>query len=273
MANVLLTAKRYSDRTIVDEVRASSDGSLITESYEVAIARGQVPGVSAWAAYGSKTTAGADSGVLWPNGAFVFPAAAGVQMSIVSTDAQDSAAGTGIRTMDIHYLDANLAEQVETVTLNGLTPVLTTATNIRFIQCMHGLTFGSSSAAVGAISASNGANTHSYIRAGMVRCSSTVRMVPAGKRLIVTTFYGGSVSGAAAASTIIRLATPTFEGHDFTASNIFVPLASGAFQDNSGGITIPCPLSFTEGQSIGMIFSTDKAATVVGSWFGWLENV
>lgn len=273
MPNVLLTAKRYSDRTIVDEIKTSSDGSIITASYELAIARGQIPGAVGVSAFGSKTTTGADSGVLWPNGAFVFPAASGVQLSLVSTSAQDGVGGTGIRSLDIHYLDANLAEQTETVVMNGLTPVLTVATNIRFIQCMHGVTFGSTGAAVGNISATNGTNTHSYIAAGRVRCSSTVRMVPAGKRMIVTSFYGGSVSGTAAASTIIRLATPTFDGHDYTTSNIFMPLASGAFQDNSGGITIPSPLAFTEGQSLGMTFTTDKAATIVGTWFGWFENV
>ena len=240
--------------------------------YLIDVARGKITGAQPYSAYGSRTTSGAESNVLWPNGTYSFPSSAGVQMSIVSTSANDSAAGTGIRTLDIHYLDANLASQTETVTLNGTTPVLTIATNIRFIQCMHGLTFGAGNAAAGNISASNGGNTYSYIETGRVRCSSSVRMVPAGKRLIVTSFFGGSVSGAAGAATIIRLATPSYDGHDLTASGIFFPLASGAFQDNSGGLTIQCPIALTAGQSIGMTFTTDKSATIVGSWFGWMEN-
>jgi hypothetical protein len=273
MANALMTGKRVTDRTIVEEVRVTSSGSVITDNYQVSIARGQVTGAQPYGAYGSRTTTGAESNVLWPNGAYSFPAASGVQMSIVSTSANDADAGTGIRTMDIHYLDANLVEHIETVTLNGITPVLTVATNIRFIQCMHGLTFGSGKAAAGNISASNGGNTYSYIEAGRVRCSSSVRMVPAGKRVFVTSFYGGSISGNAGAATIIRLATTTYDGHDLTSVGVFFPLASGAFQDNSSGLTIPCPLAFTEGQTIGMTFTTDKASTIVGSWFGWLENV
>jgi hypothetical protein len=244
--------------------------SLTDYTYDVA--RGKITGAEPIEAYGSRTTTGAEDNVLWPNGAYSFPASSGVQMTIVSTSANDTAAGTGIRTIDIHYLDANLATQVETVTLNGTTPVNMVATNIRFIQYMHGVTFGSGKVAAGNISATNNGNTYSYIQTGQVRCSSTVRMVPAGKRLIVTSFYGGSISGTAGAATIIHLATPTYDGHDFTSSGIFMPLASGAFQDNSSGLTIPCPLAFTAGQSIGMTFSTDKATTVVGSWFGWLEN-
>lgn len=236
------------------------------------ISRGRITGSTPFNGYGKKVTVGADSGVIWPNGAFVFPAAAGVQMAVVSTSANDAAAGTGIRTLDIHYLDANLAEQTETVTLNGTTPVNTVATNIRFIQCMHMVTFGSGKAAAGNISATNGGNTHSYIATGEVRCTSSVRMVPAGKRLIVNGLYAGSASGSAAAVAIIHAATPTFEGHDFTTSSVFIPVATAPFQDTSGGMNLPCPLAFTAGQSFGLTFSVDKAATVAGQWFGWLEN-
>lgn len=247
--------------------------SFIPNENLIDIARGKVPGAQPIAGFGERTTTGAETNVLWPNGGYAFPPAAGVQMSIVSTSANDAAAGTGVRTMDIHYLDASLVEQVETVTLNGTTPVLTVATNIRFVQCMHMVTFGTSKVAAGNITASNGGQNYAQISATQARCSSSVRMVPAGKRLIVTTFYAGATSGTAAAKVTVHLASPSFDGHDFTSSSVFMPLASGSFQDNSGGITVPCPLAFTAGQSIGMTFETDKAASITGTWFGWLENV
>lgn len=246
--------------------------SYTPNEYAVNISRGRVTGSRPVSGYGLKTTAGADSGVLWPNGAFAFPASAGVQMSLVSTSANDTAAGTGVRTVRLVYLDANLAEQTEDVTLNGLVPVLTAATNIRFINCMFGLTFGSGAAAAGNITASNGGNTYSYIATAGQRCTSSVRMVPAGKRMIVDAMYAGSSSGAGAASAIITAASPNFEGVDYTTSNIFMPMASASFQDGSGGLTFPCPFAFTAGQSFGFTFTVDKAATVVGAWFGWLEN-
>lgn len=246
--------------------------SFVPNDYELNVARGKIGGAQPYGGYGERITSGAASGVVWSNGTYTFPPAAGLQMSIVSSSANDTAAGTGARTVDVHYLDADLAEHVETVTMNGTTPVLTVATNIRFIQCMHLVAFGSGKAAAGIITATNTAVVYSEIYAGSLRCSSSVRMVPAGKRLIITSMYGGSSSGSAGAKTIIRLSTPSFDGHDFTTNNLFMPLFSAAFQDASNGLTITCPLAFTAGQSVGMTFETDKAATVVGSWFGWMEN-
>ena len=243
-----------------------------SEDYLIDVSRGLVSGAQPFSGYGKKTTVGADSGVLWPNGTYTFPPAAGVQMSLVSTSASDASAGTGIRTISIQYLDASLATQTEVVTLNGVTPVNTVATNIRFIQCMSMVTFGSGKAAAGSITATNGGTTYSYIATGDVRCTSSVRMVPAGKKLFVSSMVAGSASGTAAASTVVNAATPNFNGTDFTTSSVFIPIASSTFQDNSSGITVSCPLMFTAGQSFGMTFTTDKAATVTGQWFGWLEN-
>lgn len=239
----------------------------------VNISRGRITGARPFSGYGKKATTGADSGVLWPNGPFVFPAASGVQLSLVSTSASDGVAGTGIRSVDLHYLDANLAEQSEVVVLNGTTPVLTVATNIRFVQCMHMVTFGTGKAAAGNISASNGGNVHSYIAIGEVRCTSSVRMVPAGKRLLINGIYGGSASNPKNAISTINAASSVFETHDYTTDSVFIPIASASFQDNSGGLAIECPIAFTEGQAFGMTFSCDAAAIVSGQWFGWLEDV
>ena len=242
------------------------------QNYLTAVSRGDVYRAEPFSAYGRKTTTGADSGILWPNGVYALPPAIGVQLSIVSTSANDSSAGTGVRTVDLHYLDANLVDQIETITLNGITPVLTVATNIRFVQCMHMVTYGSGKVAAGTITGSVGAQSYTEISTGKIRCSSSIRMVPMGKRLNVTTIYGGSSSGTAAASTLIELVTATFGGHDYTADSIFFPLGASSFQDNSGGITVDPPMVFTEGQVFGFRFETDKIAIVTGFWSGWLED-
>lgn len=234
--------------------------------------RGKIAGAAPFGGYGEKVTAGADSGLLWPDGVYTFPPAAGTQVSVTSTSTNDTSGGTGARTIDIHYLDADLYEKVEVIALNGTTPVLSVATNIRFIQCMHLVTFGSGKAAAGTITASSSGNIYSQISAGALRCSSSLRMVPARKKLLITSMFGGCVSGTAAAKVVIRIATPSFDGHNFIADSVFMPLFSAAFQDSSAGLTIPFPLVFTEGQAVGMTFEGDKAATVIGSWFGVLEN-
>ena len=73
--------------------------------YQKAIARGMVPGAQIFSAYGRRATAGAETNILWPDGVYALPPAAGVQISVTSSSASDSAAGAGIRTIDIHYLD------------------------------------------------------------------------------------------------------------------------------------------------------------------------
>ena len=55
-----------------------------------------------------------------------FNATGAETVSIVSGDANDTSAGTGARTIILYGLDTNLLEISETVTLNGLTPVVST---------------------------------------------------------------------------------------------------------------------------------------------------
>lgn len=80
------------------------------------------------------------------------------QRSLVSTSANDSSAGTGARQVTIYYLDATGAGPsltqpfyTETVTLNGLTAVNTTNTNICFIEKIIVTSVGSNGSNVGTI--------------------------------------------------------------------------------------------------------------------------
>jgi hypothetical protein len=255
------------------QVARGHRGHQITMSYESAVARGMIDGAEAWSAYGERTTSGAESNILWPNGTYALPSAAGVQPSLKSSSPNDTAAGTGVRTVDVHYLDTNLTRQLENVALNGATDVPMVTTDVRFIECLHMRTYGSGKAASGTIDCHVGAQVYSQIVAGGVRCSSSVRMTPAGKRAVITGMYGGAISGAAAASVKMYMATCHFDGHDYTADSIFFPIGAGAFQDGSGGMTFDPPLVFEEGAAFAMSFVTDKAGTIVGSWFGYLEDV
>jgi hypothetical protein len=75
------------------------------------------------------------------------------QRSLVSASANDTAAGTGARTVRITYYTAALAGPfTETVTLNGTTAVNTVATDICYIESMEVLTVGSTGSNVGIIS-------------------------------------------------------------------------------------------------------------------------
>lgn len=75
------------------------------------------------------------------------------QRSVLSSSANDTAAGTGARTIIITYLDQTGAGPfTETITLNGTTAVNTVATNICFIEEIRVVTAGSTGSNVGIIS-------------------------------------------------------------------------------------------------------------------------
>jgi hypothetical protein len=78
--------------------------------------------------------------------------------SIISSSASDSAAGVGVRTVKIYYIDATGATAgTETVTLNGTTSVPLVASTKCFIEKMEVLTWGSTGWNVGTITLRNDA--------------------------------------------------------------------------------------------------------------------
>lgn len=128
------------------------------------------------------------------------PADAGEQMTLVSTSASDTSAGTGIRTVLIDYLDSSGNSQLETVTMNGITGVDTVAINIRFVQEIYAASVGSNSAAVGTISIYKkgfASTVYNVITPGNTSSLNTARMVPAGCYLALKIF---NVSGGNAAT-------------------------------------------------------------------------
>lgn len=239
-------------------------------SWELAIAQGKITGAQPFTATGRRTTAGAETNsVIWANGALYFPAT-GVQPTIVSTSANDAAAGTGARTVHVHYLDQSLNQQVEVVTMNGTTPVTMAATNVRFVEYVHAETAGTGNTAAGTITCANGANTFAIIAAGDGNSTSVTRVVPNGKTAYVYAMAAGSSSGSAAASVLVAVKASQIDTAA-NASNILYTHGAIALQDNSATLSFPQPARFSTGTVITMTLTTDKAATVVGTWYGWLE--
>jgi hypothetical protein len=116
----------------------------------------------------------------------VLPAAAGV-VSTVSTDADDNGTGAGMQQMTIEGLDTNLLEISETVTLTGLTPVVTTKQFLR-VNRMYGVASGASETNEGDIKSSIGGNVQGVIEALEGQTHQAVFTVPANMWLHVTDF-------------------------------------------------------------------------------------
>jgi hypothetical protein len=239
------------------------------------ISKGTIAGVQPFFAYGQRTAAAAETNrVVWPNGPFEIPPVAGVQMSVVSTSANDDLTGTHAQILELHYLDGSLNEQTEFIEMDGLTPVLTTATDIRFINCMHVHQVGGAATnfAEGDILASNGGTTYAQIAAGEVRCTSSARMVPAGKCAYISGAIGGAASGTASTSVVLRLVASELDIYQYVDPLVLYPYGGIGIQDNSATYNFPSPLRFTEGTVIAITATTDKAAEITASWFGWLED-
>ncbi len=116
------------------------------------------------------------------------PPAIGEQMTVVSESANDTAAGTGARTVMIHYLDASGDEQDETITMNGTTGVDTVATDIRFVNDMHVVTAGSGLVTAGHVkihAKSDSGLVYNMMALGGNKSLVPNRMVPNGKQLVL----------------------------------------------------------------------------------------
>lgn len=99
--------------------------------YLTEVARGHVNGVSLVSIIARNPALGPPFEDLWgAGGIMTFPAAA-ESWEIVSTNTNDSSAGTGARTVIIESLDADYNTQLTTVTLNGQTAVAISNTHLR----------------------------------------------------------------------------------------------------------------------------------------------
>jgi hypothetical protein len=126
------------------------------------------------------------------------------QRSIVSSSANDAAAGTGTRQVTITYLDASgNGPYTETVTLNGTTAVNTTNTNICYIEKMDSTSVGSNGSNVGIISlkstTAGGGTTIGTIAVGDILTFWGHHYVPVNKTANITGLsigHNGTVVGS-----------------------------------------------------------------------------
>lgn len=249
---------------------------------QVEIARGRVEGARSIAVTGTLTTSGAVTDIMiWPGSTVKDPSVApagGVQMTLVSTSAQDSAAGTGVRTLRFNYLDADLNPQSEIVTMNGTTPVLTTATNVRWVGELTGLTFGSEKHVVGNITVTNSGTRYKYLDAEARATRSTAFRVPAGKRLIVHSLFAGANSGTSAAQVQISFVASVVGNLDgsvdrFEDVGLLFRQGTIELQDNTTALADGALAAFPAGAIIGFRVTTDKAAIASAGFYGWIEDV
>lgn len=244
-------------------------------SYEHEIARGNVKGAYPFVSYGKLSTTGAVSDTLIQDHdgtVLLVPQAPGIQMSIVSSSANDAAAGTGARTIVIEYLDKNLDYSFELITLNGTTPVNTVATDIRWVQAIHVATAGTGAKTAGTISLSNSSNVYAQIKPNERTSHSSLRRVPRNKRLFISSMYAGSDSGSSASRVLVELLNTQINGFNQQETGLFYSQAGVSLQDNSTTLSLNVPLPVDAGHIVGFVATGDKAATITAGFIGWVED-
>lgn len=126
---------------------------LNTKEFYLEVSKGNIPKHSRVnkTGFNSDIDAGTAEDIIDGGGTFVQPTAARIH-ALVSSDANDTAAGTGARTVTVQGLDTNYAFLSETVVLNGTTPVNTVGSYV-MIDFMFIATAGSGGTNAGTITA------------------------------------------------------------------------------------------------------------------------
>ena len=217
---------------------------------------------------------------LWEvGGAYVFPTA-GMGLELHSSSDQDSGAGgvnpagTGVRSVEILYLDDTWVEQAETVVIDGTTVVTTIATDILRINGFHAMTTGTGMAAAGNIELRHLADTpiYSYIAIGNNEALQAIWTVPMGKMAYLTDWHFEAASTTASrwARFILKA---TVHGDGTYAAGLFHSQDIGILLEGSANahFTLPLKLPAKVDIKISMIAS---GADVVcaGAFEGWYES-
>jgi hypothetical protein len=150
---------------------------------------GRIPGHTRVTASGVNPdvdTATTPEDIWFAGGAYPFPTSA-TTLEVLSSSADDAAAGTGMRTMQVIGLDANYAEQSEIVTLDGTTPVALANSYLRLNRAQV-VSAGSGRTNAGnvTIRETGAGQTRGAMRAGYGIMRQAIYTVPAGYTLAIT---------------------------------------------------------------------------------------
>lgn len=174
------------------------------EPFELQVSRGQIQGHRNVTVFGFNPDVDTTQVSVWPLPSLItFPAVA-IQMTVSSTSANDTSAGTGARTVVVQGLDANYNEVTETVTMNGQTAVTMTAALLR-VNYAYVATAGSGNSAAGDIYIGTGtvtagvpATTYDIIKFDYNNTTTGSYTVPAGYTAYVSQglFSSGQAGGS-----------------------------------------------------------------------------
>jgi hypothetical protein len=152
---------------------------------------------------------------VWSRGGLYtgFPTGAADTVSVSSSSSNDTVAGSGARTIRIFGLNAAGTRQIEDLTLNGTTPVVTTSlwTRLTFIKCLTGGSLQTNSGTITVSHTNTPANVLAEVPVGFGSSQITAFTVEAGYTGILKNLQvGASNNNGTTQEAQVVLATRVF---------------------------------------------------------------
>ena len=261
---------RQGNLSLNSAASLDSDALIVRPgSYELEVARSLRTGISQVNKFGKNPDidSGQTEDVWGVGGTWAPPTAAGT-VAIVSSSADDTAAGIGARTLTVTGLNGSYVEVEETVTLNGTTPV-NTANSYFIVSRMIVATAGTSATAIGTISSvSNGTGTPTFpgIIIGANQTQFCIYQVPTAYTLYLWNYAAG-VSGGTTAE--VNLMAKPFGGVYNLKGQVQLNSAGSSFER----VDYKVPLKFAAKTIVKLTCTaTSNNTAVVGSFDGILVS-
>lgn len=219
-----------------------------TEPFELQVSRGQVAWHRSVTVFGFNPDIDTTELVVWPNGASVAYQHPGDLITVSSSNANDTSAGTGARTVTLYGLDENHDEISETIALNGQTAVTSTK-KFSHVNLMTVATVGSGGKNAGLVYAGTGtvtagvpANTFNLIETGFNQSTSAHYTVPAG---YTGYLMNGSISSGQASGSTAVIGKLVLIGPDQVYRVAAVSALNNGFATYDFKLPIALPEQFT----------------------------
>jgi hypothetical protein len=245
-------------------------------SFGESAAMGILNGVTLFSKMGSASPVNEIEVDLWALATpYVFPAAA-QQMEVISSSAADAPGQTGVFTVKIWYLTSAFVEKTEIITLNGVTGVLTAATDIYRINAFWVMTAGTGLKAAGTIDIRNKTTTttiYSRIGVGQTRARNAMYTVPAKKVLYIKQVAYASTSATSKASQFTLRSN--YNRNEDTVGTLLYPYSDIGVQDSTLIAVYEVPDKYPAGSDIKVsVIATAGAACICSCQLrGWLIQV
>lgn len=186
---------------------------------------------------------------LWPIGGLIdFPSVAG-QVSIVSSSAVDTSAGTGAQAVIIFGIDDSFVEFTEIVALNGTTPVVTVSSDFIHVQSAAIVAAGTGLENAGTITFTVGSGICNGMAPGKNITQSGAVIIPKADRLgtkahLINVFaLAGKAQGATA--TIALVTIPAATG--LLVESLDIPLTTNG---GTFSLYVQIPITFDTGDKL-----------------------